>query len=51
MACVIRGVLAKGAQTEEETLDHYRKVHEEIKHFVLKLSDCLSTLEQISDKM
>jgi arsenate reductase len=38
--------LAKDAQTEEETLDCYRKVREEIKHFVLKFPDCLSTLNK-----
>jgi arsenate reductase len=38
--------LAKGAQTEEKALDHYRKVRDEIKHFISEFPDCLSTLNK-----
>ncbi len=37
--------LAKGAQTEEEALGHYRRVRDEIRAFVEQLPDVLDTLE------
>ncbi|MBU0607451.1 MAG: arsenate reductase ArsC [Armatimonadetes bacterium] len=37
--------LAKGAQTEEEALGHYRRVRDEIRAFVEQLPDILDTLE------
>jgi arsenate reductase len=38
--------LAKDAQTEEKALDHYRKVRDEIKHFISEFPDCLSILNK-----
>jgi arsenate reductase len=35
--------LAKGARTEEEALDHYRRVRDEIRGFVQTLPDSLSS--------
>ena len=36
--------LAKGARTEEEALDHYRRVRDEIRGFVQTLPDSLSSM-------